>query len=332
MMLRYPLVLLLLLVIPALLYVRYARRRKPALGFSDGTSLSRLTPSWAILTQPVLPVLYALALFSLVVALARPQKGLEESRVRMEAVDIVLLIDVSGSMETPDFSTVTREITRLDAVKEVVAKFVERRRDDRIGVVAFGAIPYTVSPLTLDHGWLVERLQSVTTRMFRREDHARTAMGDGMASAINRLRQSKAKSRVIVLLTDGVNNFGRLAPADAAQAAKALGIKVYTVGAASDRGAAPPRGLFGLPLQQASEVDEETLKHIADVTGASYFRARDYRGLENVYAEIDRMEKTEINVEQYTRFQERFMPWVLFAMICLGLEKWLALTRLGRLP
>lgn len=331
MSLQYPWILAALLLIPGMVYLRYARRRRPTFLFSNGRTLGRLPVSWAVAMQPLLPSLYALALVSLVVAMARPRKGIAESRVRTEAVDIVLLVDLSTSMRAEDFSTPTRTMNRLDAAKVVIAQFIQDRPNDRIGMVAFSAMPYSVSPLTLDHGWLIRQMERLETGML--EDG--TAIGDAIASAVNRLRDSVAKSKVIILLTDGINNRGKLAPLDAAQAAKAMNIKIYTVGAGS-------RGLVRIPVmdpfggrqyvRQQAEIDEATLQQIASITGATYLRATDLRSLEKVYEQIDRMEKTEINVDQFTRYEERFMPWVWFALACLCLEKLLSLTRLGRLP
>jgi Ca-activated chloride channel homolog len=331
MIFRHPWLLLLLFLVPPLIYLRFGRRRKPALQFSDGTALAGLPISWAVVAQPILPILYGLGLVALIVAAARPQKGLAESRVRTEAVDIVLLVDVSTSMRAEDFSTPTKAINRLDAAKTVIEKFIRSRSSDRIGMVAFSAMPYSVSPLTLDHGWLIQQMQRLETGML--EDG--TAIGDAIGAAVNRLRDSVAKSKLVVLLTDGMNNRGQISPENAAQAAKAMGIKVYTVGAGSE-------GFVRIPVtdpfggqqyvRQRSEIDEGTLRRIADITGALFFRATDLKGLEQVYEEIDRMEKTEINLDQFTYFEERFAPWVVLGLLLLGAEKLLALTRLGRLP
>jgi len=316
---RYPWLLLLALAIPALVYLRFARRRRPTLQFSDATLLARLPAGWAVAAARLLPALYGLGLLCLVVALARPQKGLTESRVRTEAVDIVLLVDVSPSMETPDFSTVTRRLNRLDAVKLVLEKFIQSREHDRLGMIGFSAMPYTLAPLTLDHDWLLQRMRQLRPSMLG----DRTAIGDGIASAINRLRDSRAKSKVVVLLTDGMNNWGNLSPENAAQAAKALGIKVYSVGAS---------GREARFAVQDDEVDEAALKKIAAITGALYFRAADLTALQKTYEQIDRMEKTDMEVEHFTRFRELAPPWILGALLLLGLEMLLALTRLGRLP
>ena len=331
MIFRYPLFLLLLFLVPALVYLRYRNRGKPSLQFSDGLLLSRLPASWAVAASRLLPILYGMGLFFLILALARPQRGLAESRVHTEAVDIVLLVDVSTSMRAEDFSTAVHRMNRLDAAKQVIEKFIKSRSDDRIGMVAFSAMPYAVSPLTLDHAWLIQQMDRLETGML--EDG--TAIGDAIASAINRLRDSKAKSKLVVLLTDGINNTGKLSPPNAAQAAKALGIKIYTVGAGSTGPVQiPVFGPFGGRrfMQQPVEIDEQTLQSIADTTGGRYFRATDLDSLQKIYDEIDSMEKTEIEVEQFTRYEEKFAPFLIFALLLMASEKLLALTRLGRLP
>ena len=249
----------------------------------------------------------------LIIALARPQQGLDDSLIRTEAVDMILLLDLSESMDTPDFVRFNRRISRLDASKDVISRFLEKRPNDRIGMVGFATVPYAVAPLTLDHGWLVKRMQGLHTQML---DGRRTAIGDGMASAINRLRESKAKSRLIVLLTDGSNNWGTLSPENAAEAAAALGIKIYTVGAG---GAA--RGFLGA----GSDVDEATLKKIAQATDAKFYRARDLKTLDAVYDQIDQLEKTEIEVESYTRYEENSGGWIAAGIILLALEQLLKL-------
>jgi Ca-activated chloride channel homolog len=328
---RYPAVLLLLLLVPALLYLRHRRGGRPSIRFSDGAALARLSPGMGVLLQPLLPVLYGAGLMLLILALARPQKGLDESRVRTEAVDIVLLVDLSTSMRAIDFSTATEEIDRLAAAKRVIERFIKNRPNDRIGMVAFAAMPYSVSPLTLDHGWLLQQMERIETGML--EDG--TAIGVGMASAINRLRDSKAKSKLIVLLTDGENNMGDLTPENAAEIAKALNIRIYTVGAGAEGWVkVPVQDPFGGKryVRQPSRIDETTLKRIADVTGARFFRAQDLDGLNDVYEQIDRMEKTEIEVDQYTRYEEKFPVFLAISLLLLGAEKLLSLGRLGRLP
>ena len=220
-----PLLLLLLFLIPIILY--FKNRRIISIQYSRIELLSNLPKSWKLRIQPILPILYTLGLFAIIIAIARPQKGIDESIIRTEAVDIILLLDLSESMDTRDFNRANQPISRLDASKEVIEKFLKNRPNDRIGMVGFASLPYAVAPLTLDHLWLTERMMSLHTDML---DGRRTAIGDGIASAINRLRDSDAKSKVIILLTDGENNTGSLSPENAATAAEALDIKIYTIG------------------------------------------------------------------------------------------------------
>jgi len=320
MRLANPYFLLLLLLIPLLVWLRHFMRRRSAMQFSSGKVLAGLPKSWRIRLQPFLPFLYALSLVCLVIALARPQKGLDESRVHTEAVDMILLLDLSESMDTQDFVKLNHRMSRLDAAKNVIERFLEKRPNDRIGIVGFASLPYAVAPLTLDHNWLVSRLDGLNTGML---DGRRTAIGDGIASAVNRLRDSEAKSKLIILLTDGANNFGTLSPENAANAAAAIGIKIYTIGAGGAR-----TGFF----MQRQGVDEATLKKIAKTTKAKFYRARDLESLKAVYEEIDQLEKTEIEVEQFTSFEEISKGWIIAGVLLLGLEQLLSLSRIGRLP
>jgi Ca-activated chloride channel family protein len=324
--------LLALLLVPLALYLRYgwSRPRAPvhhsALGRLNGLSGGAGTH-----LRPLLPALFGAALALLIVALARPQRGLGEHRVVTEGIDIVLVIDVSPSMGALDFEEGGRELNRLDAAKRVADEFVRARRNDRIGLVAFGAYAYSIAPLTLDHGWLLTQIE----RLEEGELGNATAIGDGLAAALNRLRDSKAKSRVAILLTDGVNNAGDITPDNAAVAAEALGVRVYTIGAGTDGIARiPVRDPFGNVryIREQSDVDEATLRRMAERTGGSFFRATDMQGLKRTFAEIDRMEKSEIEVEQYTRYEERFQPFVAAAILLLAIEQLLALWRLERFP
>lgn len=331
MILHYPWMLLLLVLVPPLLYLRYGRRRRAAFRFSDAGLMADGPPGWAVLAQPLLPLLYGAALVLIVISLARPQKGIEESSVRTEGIDIVLCVDVSTSMLAEDFEDSGNPVNRITAAKEVLEQFIESRRHDRMGLIAFAAMPYTMAPLTMDHGWLLQQVARLETGVLPDG----TAIGSGLAAAINRLRDSEAASRIVVLLTDGINNAGEIAPLDAARTAEALGIRVYTVGAGTDGLVRMPvRDPFGGTqyVRQPSEIDEPTLRKMAEMTGGEFFRARDFEGLRTVYEEIDRMEKTEITIDQYRYFEERFQPFLAFALVLLGLEKLLSISRLGRLP
>ena len=313
-----PLLLLLLFLIPIILY--FKNRRIISIQYSRVELLRNLPKSWKLRIQPILPILYTLGLITLVIAIARPQKGIDESIIRTEAVDIILLLDLSESMDTRDFNRANQPISRLDASKEVIEKFLKNRPNDRIGMVGFASLPYAVAPLTLDHLWLTERMMSLHTDML---DGRRTAIGDGIASAINRLRDSDAKSKVIILLTDGENNTGSLSPENAATAANALDIKIYTIGAAG-----PRMGFFSAH----NEIDEEMLMELAKTTNGKFYRARNLASLEAIYDEIDNLEKTEIEVEQYTRYQEVGEIWILLSIILLSSEQILSTSKIGRLP
>jgi Ca-activated chloride channel family protein len=318
----YPFCLLLLALIPLLL-LRRVRRRGPAVHFPDGALLKSLPVSPAVRLQPLLPALYAAGLACLIIALARPQRGLHESRVSTEGVDMVLLLDLSTSMEAADFIRAGQRQTRIETAKQVIGDFISKRKDDRIGLIGFAALPYSVAPLTLDHSWLIQRLDGLRTGML--EDG--TAIGDGIASAVNRLRDSEAKSRIVILLTDGINNRGELSPENAAQAAAALGMKVYAIGIGG--GAPAQRGFFS---RSEPEIDEASLRRIAELSGGEYFLARDLKSLTEVYDRIDQLEKTQIEMQQFTRFEERAGNWLFAALIFLSLEKMITLSRFGRLP
>lgn len=326
MTLHWPALLLLLFLVPPLVYLRYGRHRQARMLFSDLGNFHRLPRSWRVQTAWIPRLLFALGLCCVIGALARPQKGLEESRVQADVVDIVLLVDVSTSMRAEDFSTRQTRRNRLDAAKEVIKDFISKRETDRISIVSFAALPYTVSPLTLDHTWLLSNLDRVRIGML--EDG--TAIGTAIASAVNRLRDSEASTKLVILLTDGVNNAGNLNPENAALAAEALGIKVYTIGAGSDRGAGRSLGLLG--IRNRAEIDEATLKKIAEITGARYFRAQDFEDLQSIYGEIDSLERTEVDVEQFKRYEERYSGWLGAALLLLLLEQGLNSTVYRRSP
>ncbi len=278
-----------------------------------------------------LTALRMLALAILIVALARPQIGRGTTEVEASGIDILLGIDVSGSMEALDFELGGQRANRLEVVKDVVKKFVEERPNDRIGIVAFAGRPYVVSPLTLDHDWLVKRLESV--KIGQVEDG--TAIGSAIVSAANHLKEQEAKSRIVVLLTDGMNNAGAANPLTAAEAAKALEIKIYTVGAGT-RGQAPMpvKDQFGRQRLRMVDVDidEDTLKQVASETGGQYFRATDTGSLERVYEAINELETTKRKLKKYEDVDELFFFALLPGLLFLGLERLLGETRLRRLP
>ena len=277
-------------------------------------------------------MLRGLALGFLVVALARPQQPVGETKIMAEGIDIVLCLDVSGSMLAEDYEVEGRRRSRIDVVKEVVKDFILRRTNDRISMIAFAGRPYTVCPLTLDHDWVVTRLETVRPGLI--EDG--TAIGSGLGASVNRLRELKAKSRVVVLLTDGVNNAGKLTPDMAADAAQSLGIKLYTIGAGSE-GVAPmpvqdPQGRpLGYRMIQA-DLDEALLKRMAEKTGGRYFRAADTKQLQQIYATIDKLEKRKIEAPSYQQMHELFAWFLWPGLAMLVVEVGLGQTRLRKLP
>jgi Ca-activated chloride channel family protein len=325
--------LLLLLVALVLLLPRPRRRgaREPAVRFPSFEVLRAVSRDGAGRRRAVLGLLRAVALVLVVVALARPQLGTAETTVHREGVDVVLAVDVSGSMLAEDFTLDGQRASRLDAVKDVVRQFVAARPQDRIGLVLFAARPYTQAPLTLDHGWLLQNLGRANVGII--EDG--TAVGSALASATNRLRASTAPSKFIVLLTDGQSNAGNITPQTAAEASAALGIKVYTVGAGS-RGMAPypVKDFFGNTVYRPMQVDidEDTLEQVARTTGARYFRATDTKSLRDVYDEIDRAEKAPFEAPEFLDYREMY-PWLLWpALALLLLEVGLGETLLRKLP
>jgi Ca-activated chloride channel family protein len=272
-----------------------------------------------------------LALALGIVALARPQIAHAHAETQASGVDMVLALDVSGSMSSLDFKRNDEPVSRLDVVKSVVSEFVGQRPNDRIAMIAFAGRPYLVSPLTLDHDWLTSNLDRV--RIGAVEDG--TAIGSALGAAVNRLRDEPAKSKVVVLLTDGVNNSGSVQPELAAKAAKALGVRVYTVGVGV-RGEAPTPvtaddGSTKLVMTKV-DIDEDTLRKIADETGGKYFRATDTDSLREIYGSIDKMEKTTHTVRSFETHEERFVWFLLPAACLLALELVLGLTRFRRIP
>lgn len=322
--------LALVLVVPLLFRWR-ARQQLPTLRYPLLGALRAVGTGRRARWRWVLPFLRAAALVLIVVALARPQVGTGASKVQGEGIDIMLAVDVSGSMLAEDFMIDGRRVNRLDAVRSVVAKFLERRAGDRVGLVLFAARPYTQCPLTLDHGWVRQNLERASIGMI--EDG--TAIGSALATAVARLEPSDAKSKIVILLTDGENNAGKVTPLTAAEAAKTLGYRVYTIGAGT-RGTAPFPAVdfFGNRVYRevAVDIDERTLTQVAETTGGRYFRATDTSALEQIYAEIEALEKSAHEGLQYRDYVELY-PWLaLPALLLLLAEAALAETWLRVLP
>lgn len=312
----YPKLLFLLLLIPALV-AWYMWRGRRAHATLRSTSLSWLSGyrGWRTKLMHLPFILRMLALATLIVALARPQSHGSWSESDVEGIDIVMTMDISGSMLAKDFIP-----NRAEAAKEVAARFIARREHDNIGLVAFSGESFTASPLTTDHAQLLNRLASLYPGMI--ED--RTAIGLGLVTAINRLRESGAESKVIILLTDGSNNAGDISPQMAADLAHTLGITIHTIGMGTLEGEAPfdIQGPFGTTSRQFMpvDIDEPTLREIAAKTEGVYFRASDNDNLEQIYQEIDALEKTKLRTRNYQVVGEDFGLWALLAFGLLILE------------
>ncbi len=272
-------------------------------------------------------VLRAAAFALLVVALARPQDVEQHAHSETEGIDIVLSIDVSASMLARDF-----EPDRISAAKQVAASFIADRYGDRIGLVAFGAEAFTQSPLTTDQSTLQTLLARIRSGLI---DDSGTAIGNGLATAINRLRESEAESKVVILLTDGVNNRGQITPMTAAEIAKAQGIRVYTIGVGTEGTAPYPAvDMFGQMtfVNQKVEIDEKTLTAMAELTGGKYFRATDNAKLKAIYDEINTLEKSKVEVSEHITYDERYLVWLLAALGLLVAEFLLARLVLQQIP
>ena len=321
----------LLVLLPLVLLWRGRKGSVAAVEFSNigvAKAVARTTRSRVGRWVWLLPILAGVLM---VVGMARPQLADGRSQVTASGIDIMLGLDVSGSMQALDFKMGGQRVNRIDVVKSVVSKFIEERPDDRIGIVSFAGAPYLISPLTLDHDWLQQNLDRVSVA--GTDDG--TAIGSAIAASVNRLRESPAKSKIVILLTDGMNNAGKLSPMAAAEAAKALGVKIYTI-AVGVRGEAPvpvKDELGNTQLVMAKvDVDEKTLQAVSALTGGSFYRAVDTDSLKNIYEQINRLEKTTQVAQHFEHYQELY-AWALFPAIALmGLGFGLENTRFRRLP
>ena len=321
-----PLFLILFAIIPLLIYWKIVKgkRQTAAIGISTTKGLSK-TRSWKNTFQNVPFILRLLAISCIIIALARPQVKFDEQQSEGEGVDIILCIDVSGSMTAEDFTP-----NRMEAAKKVAENFVNDRPNDRIGIVIFSGESFTQCPLTTDHHVLISQIEQIRNGLL--EDG--TAIGSGLATSVDRLRSSKAKSKVIILLTDGVNNGGLIDPATAKEIAKAFKIKVYTIGVGTDGYAPTPVSTpMGIVMQSEKvAIDEKLLKNIADETGGKYFRATDNKSLQDIYTSIDHLEKSKVEITTFHRFTEKFYPIIFAAMAFLLLEFILRFTIFRKFP
>jgi Ca-activated chloride channel family protein len=307
----------LLLIVPALLlwYIAKYKKQTAVLEISNSLGLVKGNKLWRFLKHGLF-ALRALALALIIVAMARPQTVDVSTKTKTtRGIDIVMAIDVSASMLAKDLKP-----NRLEALKKVASKFINRRPNDRIGLVEYAGESYTRTPVTSDKGIILKSLSDIK---YNTIITGGTAIGMGLATAVNRIKESKAKSKIIILLTDGVNNSGFIDPQTASELAVEYGIKTYTIGLGSNGMALSPvainNGVFQYSRIQV-EIDEELLKEIADATGGKYFRATNNKKLEEIYDEIDKLEKTEIEEFKYYNYEEKFRPLVLLALALLALE------------
>ena len=321
-----PFLLWLLLIIPFVIFWKFnkGKNEDAALNLSTTKGLSGSSSIKNLVRY--LPFLFRLfALAAIIIALARPQNKYEEQLTEGEGIDIILCIDVSGSMTAQDFTP-----NRMEAAKNVALDFVDHRKTDRIGIVIFAGESFTQCPLTTDLFVLKSQIRLIRNGLL--EDG--TAIGSGLATSVDRLRDSKAKSKVVILLTDGVNNGGLIDPSTAKEIAKVFKIKVYTIGVGTDGFAPTPINTpLGIVMQNEKvNIDEALLKNIATETGGKYFRATDNQSLINIYEDINKMEKSKVEVTSFSRFTEKFYPFVFAALIFLFLELLLRFTILKKFP
>ena len=310
-----PKLLWLLLLVPLTIiwYILRHKKQEASVNFSDLKGMVKLPKTWKAYLRHLLFALKMAALSLLIVALARPQSSSTNSTSNIEGIDIVMAMDVSGSMLARDLKP-----DRLTAAKNVASDFVKGRPGDRMGLVIFSGETFTQVPLTTDHGVMLNMLAEMKNGLI--DDG--TAIGDGLATAISRLKDSEAISKVIILLTDGMNNAGSVDPYTAAEIAKLYGIRVYTIGVGTYGTAPyPVQTMFGTQMQQIKvEIDEKLLATIANSTGGKYFRANNNKKLDEIYQEIDKLERSKIEVTEFRRYHEEFYPLVACAIALLLLE------------
>ncbi|HEX3044105.1 MAG TPA: VWA domain-containing protein [Bacillota bacterium] len=294
-------------IIAWMIYNRSRNLRSGVVQYSSTNLFAGLKPTARVRLSSMMPWLLVIALSLMLVALARPKFPIKESLIRREGVDIILAVDISTSMLAEDFSWNGKQVNRLEAVKKVARDFILNRPNDRIGIVVFSANPYILAPLSWEHDWQLSRLEEIKPGMLNEDG---TALGAALATSVSRLRESTAKSKVVILLTDGINNAGLIMPEAATKSAKDLGVVVYTIGAGS-KGNVRVEG-----LNESVEIDETMLTQIANATGGRYFRATDTETLSGIFGRINRMAKTSSDAPIYGEYRELY-PWLLLGALAL---------------
>ena len=330
----HPYLLLLLLLLPVMAWLKSKRGKPPAFVYSSVQLVRGILNVTQARSGGILAALRWLILALFIVALAQPRLTRSETKISASGVDIVVALDMSGSMVSEDFVVHGKRVNRFNMARDVLKRFIDKRPNDRIGLVVFASEAYISTPLTLDHDFLIQNLDRLKIGDI---DQNRTAIGSALSSAVNRLRELKSKSKIVVLMTDGQNNAGKIQPLTAAEAARALAVKVYTIGVGM-RGRAPmPAGrdpFTGQTLYQEVpvDIDEDTLKKIANQTGGNYYRADNAERFEAIYAQIDKQEKTEAEIKKFAHHRELF-AWIISPGLgLLLLEILLRQTMFRRLP
>ena len=321
---------LLLLMIPYLIwYLMFRKKSEPTMRMSDTRAYRYAPRSWRVTLMPIQLLLRLAVFVLLVLVLARPQTQNSWKNETMEGIDIMLAMDVSTSMLAEDLKP-----NRIEAAKQVAADFIIGRPNDNIGLTIFAGEAFTQCPMTTDHASLLNLLNNVRTDIAQRLIEDGTAIGMGLANAVSRLKESKAKSKVVILLTDGSNNRGDLSPMTAAEIAKSFGIRVYTIGVGTNKVAPYPMPVAGgvqyvnIPV----EIDTKMLSDIAAATDGDFYRATNNKELQQIYKEIDKLEKSKLNVKKYSKRYEAYQPYAIAAAILLLLEILLRITVFRRLP
>ena len=306
-----PWFLLLLVIVPIVLYIsqRNINRSSSALLIPGMSGAVAIKPDFKVIALKLIPFLRALALTLIVIALARPQTSFGEQSIDSEGIDIIMATDLSRSMELQDFKP-----NRIEAAKKIGTEFINMRPNDRIGLVVFAGESFTLCPLTIDHSIVINELSKVNPDFLQNG----TAIGMGLATSVDRLRESNAKSRIVILLTDGVNNSGSIDPLTAADLAVKYHVKIYSIGIGSTNGG--ELELPGTGNSISTDIDEALLQKISKMTGGRYFRATDNEALRNIYKEIDQLEKVKIQSSVFEQKTDTFFPWLIAAFILLGIE------------
>lgn len=329
----HPYLLLLLLLLPLAAWLKGRRGQPPAFVYSSTQLLRGVQEISKSNAGSFLAALRWLALTLFIIALAQPRlTKFDTTKATASGVDIVVAFDLSGSMAAEDFEIKGKRVNRVVMAKDVLQKFIAQRRSDRIGLVAFGTQAYIASPITLDHDFLLKNLERMDLNTINGNQ---TAIGSALSTAVNRLRELKSKSKIVILMTDGQNNAGKVAPLTAAEAAQALDVKVYTIGVGTQGQAPmPATDMFGRRVYQMVpvDIDEDTLTKISDMTGGKYYRADNADKFEAIYDEIDKLEKTEADVKKFAQHTELFHWLIAFGVLLLTAEIAMGQTVLRRLP